>query len=148
MAIYLEKKEELSLVYFLKGLFPTIKVVDEFPDSILSLPTISVDWDDLTGYQIELGNRHLAQERTWYIDIFCETKEKRKDFAYKIFNELQEGVPVYDYDMGFPPGVSPTQLGSLVPLSLRIRKINPIPELIDELYWRATIILVATYDKL
>lgn len=150
MALFIERKQELSVVYFLKSKFSStafLKIEDEFPDKLISLPTISVDWDDLVGYEFELGNSKMLQERTWYIDIFANTKEQRKDFAYKIFNDLQEGVPVYNYDEGFPPDVTPTQLGCLVPVSIKIRKMAIIPKLIDELYWRATVIMVATYDK-
>lgn len=142
MTIYPERQQELSIVYWLRTRFPQATVVDEFPDKLLSLPTISVDWDDLTGYQLELGNRKLLQERKWYIDVFTQNKEMRKDFAYKIFNELQEGIPVLNY--GSSP--TPTQIGCLIPVELKIQKINPVPELVDEMYWRAVVILTATFD--
>lgn len=147
--VYIEKKQEVNFIYWLVDKFSTepisVTVVDEYPDQLLALPTISLDWDDLNGYQLELGTRQLAQERTWYIEIFASTKGQRKDFAYKIFNDLQEGVPIYELDTDGTQLLS-QQLGTLVPVSINIRKLNPIPELIGELYWRSTVTFVATYD--
>lgn len=107
-----------------------------------------MEWDELTGYPGELGNRKLVKERIWAIDIFAVNKSQRDEFAYKIFNELDDGVPVYNYNEGFPEqGITPSRLGTLIPLIRRIKNIPVDPDLVVELYYRAEVILTATYDQ-
>lgn len=102
----------------------------------------------MTGYQGELGNRKLVKTRIWFIDIFAVNKSQRDEFAYKIFNELDDGVPVYNYNEGFPEqGITPTRLGALLPLSRRIKNIPVDSSLVDEMYYRAEIVFTAYYDQ-
>jgi hypothetical protein len=149
--VYQETLEDLSVVYFLKDLFTSVginvNVVESFPETDLVLPTVSVDWSDFDGIPYELGNRKFLKERVWYIDVFAKTNTQRNDFTYKIFNALQDGVSVYDYNSGFPPDVTPDKLGVLIPTRIRVRKIPVDSNLVDEMYYRAVIIFTATYDK-
>lgn len=150
--MYQERKEDLSVVYWLKDNFASssfVTIVDAFPEEDLQLPTISVEWDTIDGYQAELGNRKTVKERVFYIDVFAKNKSQRDEFAYKIYNDLDDGIPVYNYDEGFPEqGVTPTRLGCLIPLHRKIQNIKILPELVDELYYRAVVIFTAVYDKL
>lgn len=143
-----ERNEDLSIQYWLKDKFPApVTIVDGFPDTDLVIPTISVEWDEVTGYDFELGNRTPLKERLWYLDIFAVSKSQRDAFAYKLFDDLDSGVPVFDYNAGFP---SSTRIGTLIPVQ---RKIKNLRTYLDEsesepkvLYYRAVVFLTATYD--
>jgi hypothetical protein len=69
--------------------------------------------------------------------------------AYRVYNELDYGIPVYDYNEGFPPAVSPTRLGCLRVKDdeKRLETIRVLPQLVDKLYYRASISFVMVYDK-
>jgi hypothetical protein len=149
--MYLERKEDLSIVYWLKDKFSSVDFVniqDGFPNSELVLPTISSEQKTLTAVDIELGNKKGARDRLYNIDVFAINKAQRDEFAYKIYNELAEGIPVYDYDEGFPPDVVPTKIGCLIPKERRIDFIKVIPELVDKLYYRASIVFIVYNNKL
>jgi hypothetical protein len=142
-----ERNEDLSIYYWLKDTFPAfVTIQDGFPDAKLVIPTVSVEWDEITGYDFELGNRTPLKERLWYLDIFAKNKSQRDDFAYLLFNELDDGIPVYDYNDGFP---STTRLGTLIPVQRRIKNLHSFQEDEEnptELYYRAVVIFTATYD--
>lgn len=150
--MYQERLEDLSVHYWLKDKFspyPFVSIEDGFPEKLLTLPTVSSEWDDIDSYQLELGNRQVVKERVWYIDIFAKNKSQRDEFAYKVFNDLDDGIPVYDYNEGFPEqGIAPTRLGCLQILDRKVRRVGIVPELTDELYFRAVVIFTARYDKL
>lgn len=148
--IYQERKEDLSIYYWLKDKFsasPSVNIVDGFPAENLVLPTISIEWKRIEGTNFELGNRDWFKRRLWYIDVFATNKSQRDEFAYKIMNEVSEGIPVYDYDLGFPPAVTPTKLGILIPESVSLDMIKIIPELVDKMYYRSTVMFMAYYDR-
>lgn len=147
--MYRERLEDLSLYYYIKDLFsdvPGINVVDDFPSSNLVTPTISVTTDIIDTAIFELGNRDREQFRTWYIDVFAKNKAQRDDYSYRILNSLEECIPVYNYDDGFPP-ITVAQIGCLQPEDVRLRIIRVFPELVDKLYWRTTLTFVATYSQ-
>jgi len=150
--MYIERKVDLSVYYFIKDLFsiyPFVTIKDGFPDEDLVIPTVSIDLQVIDPVPAELGNRHGKKTFMFFIDIFAISKAQRDEFAYKIMYELENSVPVYDYDEGFPPTVSPTKLGSLVPTDLRMEIIRIIPEIVvDKLYYRSMITFVAEYNKL
>ncbi len=144
-----ERNEDLSLHYWLKNKFPSfVTIVDGFPVASLVLPTIAVEWNQINGEELELGNRKTLKIRDWYIDIFAVNKSQRDEFAYQIYNDLDDGVDVYDYNEGFPEqGGTPSRLGSLVPVRRVIKNIRVDPDLVDELYYRAVVIFTAKYDQ-
>ena len=142
-----ERNEDLSLYYWLKDNFPTfVTIVDGYPDSELVIPTISIEWDEVTAYALELGNRTPVKERLWYLDVFAKNKSQRDDFVFKIFNDLDNGVPVYNYNDGYP---STTKIGTLIPVQRRIKNLRT--QLDDsetetvELYYRAVVMFTAAY---
>lgn len=147
-----ERKEDLSIYYFLVDLFADIgdflTIVDGFPMENLKIPTLAVEAKSIDTLKWELGNRTRVQFRTWYIDVFAKNKSQRDEFAYRLLNGLEACIPVYDYDEGFPPDVDPTELGCLEVEDLRLRIIRVYPELVDKLYYRATVSFVATYNQL
>jgi len=147
--MYLERKEDLSLYYFTKDLFSDasyIRIEDGYPESEIVIPTVAVNNGAIDGDKLELGNRKLYAERVWYFDIYAKTKSQRDEFAYRIFHALEESVPVYDYDGGFPPDVV-TQLGCLVPDKVRVEIIRIDPNLTDKLYYRAQVVYFAHNNK-
>jgi len=145
-----ERLQDLSVFYFIQNLFSGtgyITVVDEFPIELLTLPTISIEASTIDTSKFELGNRDRLQTRTWYIDVFAKNKSQRDEYAYTILNALEECLPVYNYDEGFPPDVTPTRLGCLQPDELRMDIIRILPELVDTLYYRSVVTYTATYDQ-
>lgn len=149
--MYIEKKEDLSIHYWLADLFqdtPFVTLVDEFPQELLSIPTISNDVGRITIEPLELGDRTGLRVRNWSIDIFGKTKTQREDFGYRILNALKDGINVYDYDEGFPPDVTPSKIGHLNVLARSYDPMKVSPDFTDKLYYRATIMFVAENDKL
>ena len=122
--------------------------MDDFPTTSLVIPTVSLVGDTLERLPFELGNRTGKEPRVWYIDVFGKNKAQRDDYGYRILNNIEDGIPVYNYDEGFPPDVSPTQLGILVPQSIRMKIIRVIPELVEKLYWRSTISFEAIFSNI
>jgi hypothetical protein len=149
MTIY--RLEDLSITYFIKGVFEDfsmIKIVNEFPKEILNVPTISVVNGKLIEEYFELGNRDPGLRiRRWFIDIFAKNISQRDDFAYKILDETDNGINVYDYNEGFPPDASPAKVNHL---SLISKSYEPIPVLVEsneKLFYRGQIILITKNDS-
>ena len=137
-----ESLEDTSLVYWLKDLFkdyPDVTITDAYPEMDLKLPTVAVENGDITIFPYELGNRTGRMDRLWTIIVFANNKVQRDDFASIIRKNLESGIPVYDYNQGFPPTNSPPQIDLLRPESIIIRPIRIFPDLTEKLYWRADI---------
>lgn len=148
MTIY--RLEDLSVNYFVKDYFAPytfIKVVDEFPESILQVPTVSVVNGKLSEAEFELGNSDRVRTRRWLIDIFAANKSQRDDFAYDLLTEFKKGITVYDYNEGFPPSASPTAINHLSMIKVFYEPIDVIPKVNEKLYFRGQIILVTENDK-
>lgn len=119
---------------------PFITIVDGFPVEDLVIPSISVEQDELEYYPLQLGDRKGGAVRTWYIDIFAKNKSQRDECAYKVYNDIKDGITVYDYDEGF---VNPSAIGHLDILYKKIFFDRIDPELVSPLYYRATITVLA-----
>jgi hypothetical protein len=149
MTMFLERKQDQSVYYFIKNIFastPAVKVVDEYPNQLLTLPTVSVENMSLTIRPFEIGNRKGRRYAMWAIDVFATSKTQRDDIAYKILETLEDNIPVYDYDQGFPPTIVP-QIGVLQPEDINYNIIKVIPALVETLYWRSLIMLTSTYES-
>lgn len=148
MTIY--RLEDLSMVYFIKGLFSSvgfITIVNEFPKEVLEVPTISVVNGKLVEERYELGNRDSGlRTRRWYIDIFAKNVSQRDDFAYKILDETDNGINVYDYNEGFPPDASPSIVNHLSVILKSHEPIDVIPTVNEKLYYRGQVILTTQND--
>lgn len=135
----LNRKQDLSIYYFLEGILPTfVTVVDGFPEGDLVLPTASVEALPIEGVPFELGGCD-RDTRFWRIDVFAENKSQRDDLAYKVYKELEKNVSVYNYDEGFPPAISPTRIGFMRCYDRRVAPIKVFDELVRKLYWRSAI---------
>lgn len=149
MLIY--RLEDLSMIYYTKDLFSGsgfITIVDEFPKQILQVPTISVVNGKLIEEQFELGNRDAGvRTRRWFIDIFAINKSQRDDFAYKLLDDCDKGITVFDYNEGFPPATSPTAINHLSVASKSYTPIDVILDVNEKLYYRGQIILITKNDK-
>jgi hypothetical protein len=150
--VHLLRKQDLSIYYFLQddvfGSYDFVNIEDGFPESELQLPTVSVEALDINPTVFELGNRVGRKDRLWAIDIFAQQKAQRDEFGYLIIDELENGIPVYDYDEGFPPSVSPTQLGALDVRDIRASPVVIFPEIQEKLYWRINVIFSTVYHPL
>lgn len=147
--MFQERLEYLSVYYFLQTLFQgtTITVEDGFPDTILTLPTVSVETDVIDARNYELGNKERTQLTTWYIDVFAQTKTQRDEITHKIRHALEDCIPVYDYSQGFPPTVVP-QIGCLDVHSIRSKWIRIMPQLVDKMYYRTETSFTASFTNI
>jgi hypothetical protein len=146
--MHLLRKQDRSIYYWLSDLFsayPSISIVDGFPEEELELPTVSIETLDIYPYPLELGNRQGQNDRYWTIDVFARNKDQRDEFTYLIITEMQNGIPVYDYDEGFPPNISPSQIGSLHPENINATPVRVFASLQEKLYWRTTIFFRTDY---
>lgn len=146
--MHIIRKRELSVYYFMEGIFDPysfVNVVDAYPDEDMSLPTIAVEGRNIGVIPNELGTRVGLKNRLWSIDVFAENKDQQGEFTYLILDELEDGIPVYDYDEGFPPSTSPTQIGALGIFDIEATPIYVFPQLVEKLYWRTRISFVTKY---
>lgn len=150
--MYLERKQDLSIYYWLKDdIFadaPFINIQDGFPATNLKIPTVSVEGNDIDIGPFELGNPYGIKFRVWDIDIFGANKSQRDEYGYRVLNEVENKIPVYDYDEGFPPAVTPTKIGILIPEQIKMEIIRVDPNLVSNMYWRATVSFVAIYEQI
>ena len=145
-----ERLQDLSVYYYLKdNLDSSVKVVDGFPteDEIVkeNLPIVAVENDTAEFHFFELGSRDTINERSWIIYIYAKNKTQRDNLAYTIAKLFRNKVGVYDYNEGFPPTTTPTQIGALQPerISVVIAQIDP--SVISTLFYRAEVHYLASY---
>jgi len=151
MSMYIERKQDLSIIYFLKDLFADteyVTVLDAFPMGELTIPCISVETDTIDTAEYQLGDFDRLEFRVWFIDVFAKNKSQRDEMGYKIVNELKSGIAVYNYDEGFPPDFNPTKVGKLIPDIIKLKNIRVLPEFVEKLYYRCTITFTATYEQI
>lgn len=138
-----DRLEDYSVLYWLRSLFsayPQVTIADGYPDADLVLPSIVVEADEIKELPFEQGTRELRTERIWMISVFASNKAQRDDFSSYIRRNLKsQGIPVYDYNNGFPPSSSPPQIDTLVASDIVSRPIRIFPQLVEKLYWRNTI---------
>ncbi len=147
--LYIERLEDLSLIYLIKDSFASVvglPIEDGFPTSSLIIPSIAIEAGKIKIQDFELGNRDGLRYRKWYIDVFAKTKGQRDDFGYKVLNDLRDGILVYDYNMGFPPSATPPVIEHMNVKSREMDVIKIDSNLVDKLYYRATITIVAVND--
>lgn len=130
------RKEQLSIYYWLRDLLPEfVNVVDEFPTEELILPTVAITINKTRATPFELGGNDL-DKRSWAIDVFAQNSGQRDDYLGRIHRSLESNtICVYNYDEGFPPSSSPSQVGSLY---VEERESNPLRvyrELVKKKYW-------------
>jgi hypothetical protein len=148
--MHLHRKQDLSIYYFLVDMFSAydfVNIADGFPDEELVLPTISIEAQDIDSIPHELGDRKGLKDRLWIIDVFGLNKAQRDEFTYLIMEDIEDGIPVRDYDEGFPPP-TPTQIGGLDVRNLYSRVITVFPEIQEKLYWRMSISFTTIYNQL
>lgn len=149
--MFLERKQDLSIFFWLKDAvllaFPTVTVVDGYPEEDLIIPSVAVVNQSIILDPFELGNRTGVRIRAWNLDVYASNKAQRDELSSIIINEIESNIPVLDFDEGFPPTVSPTQLGVLIPRDVTVIPIRIFPELVEKLYWRSTIRFMTDYSE-
>lgn len=147
----LERKQDLAIYHWARDTVfenaPHITITDGYPEGNLVLPTVSVDAIRIDLRQYELGNRSNIRFRRWFLDIFAKNKSQRDEIGYRLLNYLEDNIKVYNYDEGFPPDQNPSEIGVLIPQDWRMEFIRVVPELVDTLYWRATVSFNAIYQS-
>jgi hypothetical protein len=152
MTMEVERLQDLSVYYFIVNLFsatPSITIVDGYPVGDLVLPSIAVESDDIRPISYEMGNRYFRDQRFWSVDVFGMNKAQRDSMAYRIKNSVPSGIPVYDYNQGFPPAITPTVIGGLtiVPNTMVLTPVRIFPEIVEKLYWRSRVRFITEYDS-
>ena len=145
----LSTKQDRSVFYYIQNLFSDVSyitVVDDFPAQNLVVPTISVVARTISLNKLELGNRKGYSIRLWDLDVFASTKGQRDEIGYRILSNIEDNIPVYDYDEGFPNIVDPTQIGCLQPEQIKMEVVDVNPNLVSKLYWRSRVSFTATYS--
>jgi hypothetical protein len=145
----LERKQDLSIYYWLDGLmqpYPMVNVNDGFPEGDLELPSVTIESDAITPHLKEMGSRVSWRRRFWIIDVIALNKAQRDELTSIILNDIENGISVYNYDEGFPPGVSPTEVGLLSITDWDVRTIRVFPTLVEKMYWRNTIRFFTEYN--
>ena len=148
--MHIERKKDISIYHWLVDLFSDtsyINIVDGFPVGELVIPTVSIEYKNISLDPFQLGTQRELFDRVWYINVFAINKSQRDDFGYRIIRALQYPIPVYDYDEGFPPAVSPTQIGSLLPRRIKLDPIIILPQLTTKLYYRAVVSFEAVLNN-
>jgi hypothetical protein len=150
MAMGLERKQDLSIYYWLVGLFApissSIKIEDGFPGDKLTLPTISIEGDNIRLRPLELGNRRGKRQRIWTIDVFAKNKAQRDEMTTTVLDDIETGIVVYDYDQGFPP-ISVPQIGTLLPFDIDVSTVRMFDQMMENLYWRNAIRFLSEYSS-
>jgi hypothetical protein len=150
MTLPQERLEDLSVFYYIQDLFSDatyINIVDGFPTEKLVVPTVAVEANVIESVPFEMGSRNRLQYRTFSIDVFAKNKSQRDDISYRVINALEEPIPVNNYNEGFPPTITPTQLGCLLSDNIRLDIVIIFPEFVDTLYYRSSIRFTCHYNK-
>jgi len=56
--MYLERKQDLSVYYWLVNLFsdaPFINIEDGYPETDFVIPTVAVEWSNISLFPLEMG---------------------------------------------------------------------------------------------
>lgn len=150
--MFLERLQDLSIYYWLKddilSAYPSVTVNDGFPEENLEIPSVSVESHDIRSRQKELGNRKSRRQRMWTIEIIATNKAQRDELTSIVLEDLEYGIPVYDYNEGFPPSNSPSELGLLRPIDWEVRTVRIFPDLVEKLYWRNTLRFFTEYNAI
>jgi hypothetical protein len=149
----IEEKQYLSTIYAIKNLFqllPNITITEEYPESDIELPTVSIVENPIYISPLELGNRVGKRKRDWLIEVFGASRAQRDYMAATIAEGIENGIGVFDYDYGFPPSATPPQIGTLiiVPNTLVLTPIVVFPDLVEKLYWRSSIKYLTEYESI
>ena len=147
----LERKVNISVLKFLKNLYADtafINVVDGFPETEFSLPTIALEYDDITLEPSELGNRIHERVFYWFVDIFASNKAQRDEFGFKLIEALEtDKIPVYDFAEVVPPSSDPTIINYLDIENIELHPVKVFPELTEKMYYRAYVKFVGKLIK-
>jgi len=147
MAMLNERLQDLSVIYWLKNLYPSgVTIVEGFQQQELVVPSIALENKNIMIRPFEIGNRKGLEDRYYTLDVYAVNKPQRDEFTYNLINELQNNISVYNYNQGFPPVYNPAQIGALIVGEIRSDYVKVMAELVTQLYYRATVHFVATYN--
>lgn len=138
--------EQLSIYYWLQSLVPDfVTIKDEYPFDELSLPTISITSGDTRARPFQLGSSELDYQ-DWEIYIFAQNSGQRDDYLSIIYNEAENNICVYNYNLGFPPNVSPPETGSLMVVNRVKKPLRVYEDLVKKKYWWGVVSLRTYFD--
>lgn len=130
------RKEQTSIYYWLTDLLPSfVHIESEFPQDELVLPTVSITNVRAVARPFQLGSDEDLDKRNWAIDVFAQNSGQRDDYLGLIYDSLKSIICVYNYDVGFPPDVSPPQVGSLYVEERESKPLRVYEDLVKKKYW-------------
>jgi len=147
----LEELQDDSVYYLIKdalSIYPMVNVTDSYPENELTVPTVAIYPRTIDTEPFELGNKSRLRNRIWIVDIYALNQAQGRKLGYKLLNLIENDIPVYNYDEGFPFEVTPSQLGCLKITTLKMEIIKLIPQLVDKLYYRAVVTFTAYYSQI
>lgn len=148
----IERKKDRSIYYWLKDTVFSdsafIKIVDAYDTDEATVPSIAVRPDIIDAEPVQMGDRRQYNIRIWYLDIYAVNKDQRADIAYRILREVDNGIPILDFDEGFPPDVTPSTIGAIRVDQKRFTPVDVNPELVEKMYWRGSITIVEELSQL
>ena len=140
------RKFELSMYYHIKNYIDArvgagvVTTVLDYPNMVemgnqLVPPVVAIVCSEVNEFDAELGN--LAPKTVgWFIEVYTLDTGQRADLLSIVWEALNEGITVYDYDAGF---TSPPSLGTMVPRDRNSRSTPFFESLNEVLYWRAVL---------
>lgn len=148
----IERKKDRSIYYWLKDdVFSDatwITIVDAYDTDEATVPSIAIRPDIIDAEPVQMGDRRQYNIRVWYLDIYAVNKDQRADIAYRLMEEVDNGIPILDFDEGFPPDVTPSQIGTIIADQKRYTPVDVNPELVVKMYWRGSITIVEGLSQL
>jgi hypothetical protein len=144
------KKKDLSVLKWVEDLFSDISfltISDEYDEENeeLDIPTVALSTGDMNSRPIQMGDRTQVDFRIFYFDIYAKNKAQRNDLVYEIYEEIDAGIPVYDYDEGYD---SPSRIGTISVLEKNNKPIEVVPELVEKMYYRSQITIYTDYSRI
>jgi hypothetical protein len=150
--MFLERKQDLSIFYWLQdtvfSAYSMVTVVDGYPEQDMELPVVAVVNNPIRLEPHELGNRTGQRVRSWTLEVYANNKAQRDEMASVIMGDIENGIPVHDYDEGFPPSVSPTQIGTMETFGIIVIPQRIFPDLVEKLYWKVSVRFSTNYETI
>lgn len=98
------------------------KSMQGLEDVEIVLPIVTIEYTNQVGIPFQLGSRE-ATSRSFMITVMANDETEMDMLSQQIYEWLRDyDIPLNNYNSGFPPTVTPTQVGTL-----RVENVNVVP---------------------